>query len=50
MDKVTFDINWIAQAKHGGFYQVIGTGIYTDHDLDVSIKIVGSKFPVVLNC
>ncbi|MBN3908385.1 MAG: hypothetical protein HWQ35_18135 [Nostoc sp. NMS1] len=39
LDKVTFGKNWIAQAEHGEFYQVIATGIYKDYGLDVNIKM-----------
>jgi NitT/TauT family transport system substrate-binding protein len=49
LDKVTFGTNWIAQAEHGGFYQAISTGIYKDHGLDVTIKMVDRRFLVVLN-
>ncbi|WP_392479472.1 hypothetical protein [Nostoc sp. C110] len=39
LDKVTLGKNWIAQAEHGEFYQVIATGIYKDYGLDVNIKM-----------
>ncbi|MEH2192021.1 MAG: hypothetical protein V7K98_05070 [Nostoc sp.] len=51
LDKFTA-INWIVQAKHGGFHQAMSTtgcayatDIYKDHSLGVSIKIGGIQVP-----
>jgi NitT/TauT family transport system substrate-binding protein len=43
LDKLTFGTNWYAEAEHGGFYQAIATGIYKDHNLDVTIKMGGPQ-------
>ncbi|MFN6486903.1 MULTISPECIES: hypothetical protein [unclassified Nostoc] len=44
--KITFGINWLAQAEHSGFYQAMSTtgcayasGIYEDYGLNVTIKM-----------
>jgi NitT/TauT family transport system substrate-binding protein len=43
MDKVTFAVNWIPQAEHGGFYQAVAEGIYQSYGLDVTIKPGGPQ-------
>ncbi|MGB7439615.1 MAG: ABC transporter substrate-binding protein [Coleofasciculaceae cyanobacterium] len=43
LDKVTYGTNWYAQAEHGGFYQALATGIYQEHNLDVTIKMGGAQ-------
>lgn len=43
LDKVTYGTNWYAQAEHGGFYQAVATGIYKEHNLDVTIKMGGPQ-------
>ncbi|NJL86804.1 MAG: ABC transporter substrate-binding protein [Leptolyngbyaceae cyanobacterium SM1_1_3] len=40
---VAFGTNWYAQAEHGGFYQAVATGIYSDYGLDVTIKMGGPQ-------
>lgn len=36
-DKVSFSLDWKAEAEYGGFYQALATGIYARHGLDVTI-------------
>ncbi|GAB1542480.1 ABC transporter substrate-binding protein [Scytonema sp. NUACC21] len=50
LDKITFTINWVAEAEYGGFYQAVATGIYRDYGLDVTIKPGGprSNFTLLL--
>jgi NitT/TauT family transport system substrate-binding protein len=43
LDKITFGTNWYAQAEHGGFYQAVAEGIYTEYGLDVTIKQGGAQ-------
>ena len=37
LDKVSFGTNWVAQAEHGGFYQALADGTYSNYGLDVTI-------------
>jgi NitT/TauT family transport system substrate-binding protein len=37
-DKVTFGLDWKAEAEYGGYYQAVATGIYAKHGLDVTIR------------
>lgn len=37
MESVSFGTNWLAQAEHGGFYQSVADGTYTECGLDVTI-------------
>ena len=30
LDKVSFGTNWVAEAEHGGFYQALADGTYSD--------------------
>ena len=43
LDKVTFGLNWVAEAEYGGFYQAAATGIYERHGLEVAIKQGGPQ-------
>ncbi len=36
-DKISFGLDWLAEAEYGGFYQAAATGIYAKHGLDVTI-------------
>jgi NitT/TauT family transport system substrate-binding protein len=36
-EPITFGTNWVAQAEHGGFYQAVADGTYSDCGLDVTI-------------
>jgi NitT/TauT family transport system substrate-binding protein len=42
-DKVTFGLDWRAEAEYGGFYQALATGIYAKHGLDVTIQQGGPQ-------
>ncbi|HET6606077.1 MAG TPA: ABC transporter substrate-binding protein [Rhodopila sp.] len=37
-DKVTFGLDWKAEAEYGGYYQALATGIYARHGLDVTVR------------
>jgi len=43
LDEITFGTNWKAQAEHGGYYQALATGLYEEHDLDVTIREGGPQ-------
>jgi NitT/TauT family transport system substrate-binding protein len=36
-DRLSFGLDWRAEAEYGGFYEAVATGIYKKHGLDVSI-------------
>ncbi len=42
-DKVTFGLDWKAEAEYGGYYQAVATGIYAKHGLEVSIREGGPQ-------
>jgi NitT/TauT family transport system substrate-binding protein len=42
-DKITFGLDWKAEAEYGGFYQAVATGIYAKHGLDVTIQEGGPQ-------
>jgi NitT/TauT family transport system substrate-binding protein len=42
-DKVTFGLDWKAEAEYGGFYQAVATGIYARHGLTVEIRQGGPQ-------
>ncbi len=42
-DKITFGLDWTAEAEYGGFYQAVATGIYARHGLDVTIRQGGPQ-------
>jgi len=42
-DKVTFGLDWKAEAEYGGYYQAVATGIYARHGLDVTIREGGPQ-------
>jgi NitT/TauT family transport system substrate-binding protein len=42
-DKVTFGLDWLAEAEYGGYYQAVAKGIYASHGLDVSIRQGGPQ-------
>jgi NitT/TauT family transport system substrate-binding protein len=42
-DKVSFGLDWKAEAEYGGYYQAAATGIYAKHGLDVSIQQGGPQ-------
>lgn len=37
-DKITFGLDWKAEAEYGGYYQALAIGIYARHGLDVTIR------------
>ncbi|WP_428531343.1 ABC transporter substrate-binding protein [Rhodopila sp.] len=42
-DKVTFGLDWKAEAEYGGYYQAVANGIYAKHGLDVTIQQGGPQ-------
>jgi NitT/TauT family transport system substrate-binding protein len=42
-DKVSFGLDWKAEAEYGGYYQALASGIYAKHGLDVSIQQGGPQ-------
>nr|WP_294507550.1 ABC transporter substrate-binding protein [uncultured Rhodopila sp.] len=42
-DKITFGLDWKAEAEYGGYYQAVATGIYARHGLDVTIREGGPQ-------
>lgn len=42
-DKITFGLDWKAEAEYGGYYQALATGIYASHGLDVAIRQGGPQ-------
>jgi len=44
--KITFVMDWKAQAEHGGFYQALAEGLYAKHGLDVTIMQGGAAVNV----
>lgn len=42
-DKITFGLDWKAEAEYGGYYQALATGLYAKHGLDVTIRQGGPQ-------
>ena len=42
-DKVTFGLDWKAEAEYGGYYQAVATGIYAKHGLSVEVRQGGPQ-------
>ncbi len=42
-DRVTFGLDWKAEAEYGGYYQAIARGIYARHGLKVTIRQGGPQ-------
>ena len=42
-ERVTFGLDWKAEAEYGGYYQAAATGIYARHGLDVTIRQGGPQ-------
>jgi NitT/TauT family transport system substrate-binding protein len=42
-DKITFGLDWKAEAEYGGYYQAVATGIFAKHGLDVTIQQGGPQ-------
>ncbi|MEE3503181.1 ABC transporter substrate-binding protein [Acidiphilium acidophilum] len=43
LQKVTFGLDWVAEAEYGGYYQAAATGIYKKYGLDVTIREGGPE-------
>lgn len=43
LDRLVFNLSWVAEAEYGGFYQALATGIYRDYGLNVTIKPGGPR-------
>jgi NitT/TauT family transport system substrate-binding protein len=43
LQKITFGLDWVAEAEYGGFYQAVATGIYKKYGLDVTIRQGGPE-------
>jgi len=42
-EAVSFGTDWKAEAEHGGYYQAVATGIYTQHGLEVTLRQGGPQ-------
>ncbi len=42
-DRVSFGLDWQAEAEYGGYYQAVATGIYAKHGLEVTIRQGGPQ-------
>jgi NitT/TauT family transport system substrate-binding protein len=42
-EKVTFGLDWVAQAEYGGYYQAVATGLYAKRGLQVTIRQGGPQ-------
>ena len=42
-DRVSFGLDWKAEAEYGGYYQAAATGIYARHGLEVTIRQGGPQ-------
>src|SRR6185437_6788671 len=42
-DRISFGLDWKAEAEYGGYYQAAATGIYAKHGLDVTIRQGGPQ-------
>jgi NitT/TauT family transport system substrate-binding protein len=38
LQKITFGLDWVAEAEYGGYYQAVASGIYKKYGLDVTIR------------
>ena len=43
MEKLVFQTGWVAQAEHGGFYQALATGLYSQAGIDCEIRMGGPQ-------
>ncbi|MDX5930168.1 ABC transporter substrate-binding protein [Acidiphilium acidophilum] len=43
LQKVTFGLDWVAEAEYGGYYQAVATGIYKKYGLNVTIREGGPE-------
>jgi NitT/TauT family transport system substrate-binding protein len=42
-DKITFGLDWLAEAEYGGYYQALAQGTYAKYGLDVTIRQGGPQ-------
>ncbi len=42
-DKISFGLDWKAEAEYGGYYQAAATGIYAKHGLEVAVQQGGPQ-------
>ena len=42
-DRISFGLDWQAEAEYGGYYQAVATGIYARHGLQVAIQQGGPQ-------
>jgi len=42
-DRISFGLDWHAEAEYGGYYQAVATGIYARHGLQVAIRQGGPQ-------
>src|SRR3984885_4852036 len=42
-DRISFGIDWRAEAEYGGYYQAVANGIYAKHGLAVTIREGGPQ-------
>lgn len=42
-DKISFGLDWKAEAEYGGYYQAAATGLYAKHGLEVTIQQGGPQ-------
>ncbi|MCC6720519.1 MAG: ABC transporter substrate-binding protein [Acetobacteraceae bacterium] len=42
-ERVTFGLDWVAEAEYGGYYQAVATGLYAKRGLDVTIRQGGPQ-------
>jgi len=43
LDKVSYQLNWRAQAEHGGYYLAATNGIYKKYGIDCEIRMGGPQ-------
>jgi len=43
LDKVSLQLDWLAQAELGGFYQAVATGLYKKHGIDADVRMGGPQ-------
>ncbi len=42
-ERITFGLDWVAQAEYGGYYQAVATGLYAKRGLAVTIRQGGPQ-------
>jgi len=42
-ERITFGLDWVAQAEYGGYYQAVATGLYAKRGLQVTIRQGGPQ-------